>query len=76
MLTNDLLSKDYLLSSVPTVSAYIAAIAKNVKLTDAASFAKSILIGYVLQYYKDTKAEIKFTFEQRLGVFRIQFEAL
>lgn len=35
LLINDLMSKDYLISSVPTVGVYISAIAKNVKLSDA-----------------------------------------
>lgn len=74
LLINDLMSKDYLISSVPTVGAYISAIAKNVKILDASYFVKTSLVGYVLQYYKETKTELKFTFEQRLGVFRIIFE--
>ncbi len=35
LLINDLMSKDYLLSSVPILVSYISAIAKNVKLSEA-----------------------------------------
>jgi hypothetical protein len=54
----------------------MASIARKLSLADAGMFLRQTVIGYVLQYYTDNKPELKFTTEQRVGVFTIQFEAL
>lgn len=74
-LVNDLLTRDWLINNETIVTGYLAAIARKVKAADGQAFAAKCIAGYFMKYYLDNRTELKFTFEQRLGVFRIQCEA-
>jgi hypothetical protein len=55
LLTVELLSKEYLTTNVKLVSTYLQAVATKV-LPDE-SFAKNVLIGFVLKYFNDNKTD-------------------
>lgn len=75
-LTNELFSKDFLTSGPAIVGQYLSTLSGKLSLANAAEYVRRTLIGYVLQFYSDNKTELKFTIEQRFGVFSILFDAL
>lgn len=74
-LVNELLSKEWLISNEEAVARYLVAIAKKLKVADGHTFAEKCIAGYFMKYYLDNRTELKFSFEHRLSVFRIQAEA-